>query len=95
MLIARPRCDISDNVCLYLHDWRYFISYSNVSFDIGLLVLNNISFYLGSQFCWWRKPEYMEKITDLSYVTDKRFCIPFCFTKAKNLTYDFYDKFQM
>jgi hypothetical protein len=38
---------------------------------------------------------HMEKITDLSYVTDKRFCIPFCFTKAKNLTYDFYDKFQM
>jgi hypothetical protein len=24
----------------------------------------------GWQFCWWRKPEYPEKITDLSQVTD-------------------------
>ena len=27
--------------------------------------------YRGSQFYWWRKPEYPEKTTDLSYVTDK------------------------
>ena len=27
--------------------------------------------YLGSQFYWWRKPEYWEKTTDLSQVTDK------------------------
>ena len=29
--------------------------------------------YRGSQFYWWRKPEYPEKTTDLSQVTDK-FC---------------------
>jgi len=28
--------------------------------------------YLGSQFYWWRKPECLEKTTDLLQVTDKR-----------------------
>ena len=32
---------------------------------------NNISVYHGSQFYWWRKPEDLEKSTDLSQVTDK------------------------
>jgi hypothetical protein len=27
--------------------------------------------YRGSQFYWWRKPEYPEKTTNLSQVTDK------------------------
>jgi len=27
--------------------------------------------YRGSQFYWWMKPEYPEKTTDLSQVTDK------------------------
>ena len=32
---------------------------------------NNISFYRGGQFNWWRKPEHPEKTIDLSQVTDK------------------------
>ena len=27
--------------------------------------------YRGDQFYWWRKPEYPEKTTDLSQITDK------------------------
>jgi hypothetical protein len=31
---------------------------------------NNIQLYRDDQFYWWRKPEYPEKTTDLSQVTD-------------------------
>jgi hypothetical protein len=30
-----------------------------------------VQLYRGSQFHWWRKPEYLEKTTELSQVTDK------------------------
>ena len=52
---------------------RYFVKKNSLSF--GLWCLTIFQLYHGCQFYWWMKPEYPEKTTNLSQVTDKLYLI--------------------
>jgi hypothetical protein len=67
------------SLCHWLAPWPVCTANEGLAGLVGFMVFNatfnNIRLYRGGQFSWWRKPEDLEKTTDLSQVTDKLYHI--------------------
>jgi hypothetical protein len=75
---------LKNRTCLMNYKWKHWV----LILVLGVLVyckglvlglcltpLSTILLYLGGRLYWWRKPEYLEKTTNLPQVTDKLYQI--------------------
>jgi hypothetical protein len=70
MLINWLMFNISDQYFSFINDYKFYVN--GVELMVFVTSLSTIfQLYRGGQLCWWRKPEYPAKTTDLPRITDK------------------------
>ena len=65
--------DFSKHICTLEHSFdKQLYNFIYVCLWYLMPLLTKFQLYCGGKFYWWKKPEHLEKTTDLLKVTDKQ-----------------------